>query len=171
MDEIYKENAKLVYHFLYSMCHDENLAEELTQETFLKAYQSLERYDNSCKISTWLCQIAKHMLYQYYDKHKREIPSSDWIESEECISHADETFNFQNANSTEQNVFNRIELVDVLKAMQKLPDQIREVIYLRVSTELSFAEIGDILGRSENWARVNFFRGKELLLKERQKHE
>lgn len=164
MDEIYHENAKLIYLFLYSKCHDENLAEELTQETFLKAYQSLERFDNSCKISTWLCQIAKHMLYQYYDKHKREIPSSDWIDSEENI-------NFQIINSAEQKVLDKIEVVDVLKDMQKLPEQMREVMYLRISTELSFTEIGDILGRSENWARVNFYRGKELLLKERQKHE
>ena len=62
MDELYKENAKIVFHYLYSMCKDEQLTEGLVQETFLQAYKSLERFNGSCKISTWLCQIAKHLL-------------------------------------------------------------------------------------------------------------
>lgn len=61
MEELYKENAKIVYHFLYSRCHDAQLAEDLTQETFLRAYQSLDRYNGDCKVSVWLCQIAKHL--------------------------------------------------------------------------------------------------------------
>ena len=59
MEEIYQENAKLVYRFLLKNCHDSQLAEELTQETFLRAMNSIERYDYGCKISVWLCQIAK----------------------------------------------------------------------------------------------------------------
>lgn len=61
----------------------------------------------------------------------------------------------------------KLELIDVLKEMQKLPDKMREVIYLRIIGELSFREIGEILGKTENWARVNFYRGKEQLLKRR----
>ena len=60
-----------------------------------------------------------------------------------------------------------MELLEVRKEMQQLPAQMREVIYLRASADLSFREIGEILGRSENWARVNFYRGKELLAKAR----
>ena len=75
MEQLYKENAKIVYHYLWSLCHDPDLSEDLTQETFLRAYQSLERYDNSCKLSTWLCQIAKHLYYQWLAKNKREIPT------------------------------------------------------------------------------------------------
>lgn len=59
----------------------------------------------------------------------------------------------------------RLELMDMLKEMQKLPGQMREVIYLRAVADLSFRDIGEILGRSENWARVNFYRGKEMLIK------
>ena len=73
MEQLYQENAKIVYHYLLSLCHDSPLAEDLTQETFLRAYQSLERYDGNCKISTWLCQIAKHLYYQYLSKRKREV--------------------------------------------------------------------------------------------------
>ncbi len=65
----------------------------------------------------------------------------------------------------------RIELIDVLKEMQKLPAERREVIYLRITGALSFKEIGEIMGKSENWARVSFYRGKEQLLKGRMNYE
>ena len=134
------------------------LAEDLTQETFLRAYQSIERYDGSCKFSVWLCQIAKHLYYQYLQKNGREIPA----ELEEQKTAAD---------NTEKQVMAKLELMDVLKEMQKLPDKMREVIYLRIIGELSFKEIGEILGQTENWARVNFYRGKEQLLKRSRKDE
>lgn len=158
MEELYEQNAKIVFHFLCSQCHDEGLAEELTQETFLQAYKSLERYDGSCKVSTWLCQIAKHLYYQYLQKHNREIPAE--IEEEQIISRED----------TERQVLSKLELLDVLKEMQKLPDKMREVMYLRISGDLSFKEIGEIMGKSENWARVNFYRGKEKLLERKGKN-
>ena len=47
--------------------------------------------------------------------------------------------------------------------MQKLDEKTREVIYLRITGELSFKEIGDILNKSENWARVTFYRGKQKM--------
>jgi len=153
MEEMYQKNAKTVYHYLLSLCHDQNLAEDLTQETFLRAYQSLERYDGSCKLSTWLCQIGKHLYYQHLAKHKHEIPAEP----------AEKPAPKETA--PEEAVLKRLELMDVLKEMQNLPDQMREVIYLRTMADLSFREIGEILGRSENWARVNFYRGKEHLLK------
>ena len=158
MEELYKQNAKIVFHFLCSLCHDEQLAEELTQETFLQAYKSLERYDGSCKVSTWLCQIAKHLYYQYLQRHNREIPVE--LEEQQMISSV----------SAEHQALTRIELLEVLREMQKLPDKMREVMYLRISGDLSFKEIGEIMGRSENWARVNFYRGKEILLKGRVKN-
>ena len=79
MEEIYKQNARIVYHYLYSMCKDASLAEELTQETFLQAFKSYGSYDGSCKLSTWLCQIAKHLLYRTWEKKRREIPV-EWDE-------------------------------------------------------------------------------------------
>ncbi len=152
METLYRENVKIVSHYLYSMCGDVELVKDLTQETFLRAYESLERFDGSCKISTWLCQIAKHLLYQTYAKAGRQV-----------IMEQDETKPAK--ENTEQTVLNRIELIDCLKELQKLPEQMREVVYLRVMSDLSYREIGEIMGKSENWARVNFYRAKELLLK------
>ncbi len=157
MEELYEQNVKIVFHFLCSICRDEGLAEELTQETFLQAFQSLERYDGSCRISTWLCQIAKHLYYQYLRKHNRELPTE--IEEQ---SKAKE--------DTERQVLSKLELMDVLKEMQKLPERMREVMYLRISGDMSFKEIGEIMGKSENWARVNFYRGKEKLLERKGKN-
>lgn len=153
MEQLYRENAKIVYHYLLSLCHDHSVAEDLTQDTFLKAYQSLERYDGSCKLSTWLCQIGKHLYYQRLAKLKNEVLA----EPEELPS--------PEAHQPEKTVLHKLELIDMLKEMQKLSPQTREVIYLRASAGLSFREIGEILGKSENWARVNFYRGKEMLIR------
>lgn len=163
MDEIYKQNARIVYYFLYSMCKDEALAEELTQETFLRAFQSIQSYDGSCKLSTWLCQIGKHLLYQTWEKKKREIPV-EWDEEILLTQKAD-------ASDTESKVLLKIELEDVLKDINQLPEAMRQVIFLRAISDLSYKEIGQMLGKSENWARVNFYRGKEILLKRRKEDE
>lgn len=156
METLYRENVKIISHYLYSMCGDEELVRDLTQETFLRAYESLDRFDGSCKLSTWLCQIARHLLYQHWAKDGRQIPT----EPEELTQKAPAA-----KENTESLVLTRIELIDCLKELHKLPEQMREVMYLRVMSDLSYREIGEIMGKSENWARVNFYRAKELLLK------
>ncbi len=151
MEELYKENAALVYHFLLSKCGDSQVAEELTQETFLQAIRSVDSYDGSCKMSVWLCQIAKHLLYQYWRKQRISVP----LEEEDRI--------LSEEPGVERQVLAREELLEVLGRLHRLPVNMREVVYLRITGDLSFREIGRIMGKSENWARVNFFRAKELL--------
>lgn len=159
MDEkIYEENARTVYYFLLSLCHNPHTAQDLTQETFLRAYQSIDRFDGTCKLSVWLCQIAKHLWYQYLEKHKKEAPKP-------LEDTADLTLD------TETQLFAKYDLMQVLKELHSLPEQMREVIYIKMSSELSFREIGEILGRSENWARVTYFRGKEKIMKGLMKNE
>ena len=154
MEEIYQQNAKIVYYYLYSLCKDETLAEDLTQDTFLRAIQSIDRFDGSCKLSTWLCQIAKHLLYQTWEKQKRELPL-DWEKESLTPGHT----------NIEAQVLTKVELEEVLDALNALPPNMREVIYLRAISDLSYREIGKLLGKSECWARINFYRGKEILLK------
>lgn len=162
MEEIYRQNAQLVYRFLLKQCHDEHLAEDLTQETFLRAIKSIDSYDYSCKISVWLCQIAKHVFLQNLQKNGREIPS------EETVEEAGEK---SGNTGIEERIIKKYELLDVLKDMQELPEVMREVIYLRTMADLSFREIGEVLGKGENWARVTFYRGKERLLRERRERD
>jgi len=119
----------------------------------LKAFESMERFDGSCKISTWLCQIARHLLYQHWEKEKKvsfeELP-------EEVAAR----------NDTEQQVLHKVELAEVLDRLELMPDEVTQVVKLRAMSDLSFKEIGEILGKSENWARVTFFRAKKQLLQE-----
>lgn len=153
MEELYKQNVKIVYHFLYTRCKDEALAEELLQDTFLKAFESMERFDGSCKISTWLCQIAKHLLYQHWEKEKK----ASFVEfPEEVPARCD----------TEQQVLYRIELTEVMDVLNRMQSEVAQVVKLRTMSELSFKEIGAMLGKCENWARVTFFRAKKQLLQE-----
>lgn len=159
MEELYRQNAEIVYRYLYSLCRDERLAEDLTQDTFLRAFQSIDRFDGSCKLTTWLCQIGKHLLYQTWEKQKREIPTA-WDGEPE-----------NDAPDTRTDVAGeactRVELEEVLAELNALPDTMREVIYLRAVSDLSYREISRMLGISENLARVHFYRGKEILLKKR----
>lgn len=153
MEELYEQNAKVVYHFLYSRCKDAALAEELLQDTFLKAFESLERFDGSCKLSTWLCQIAKHLLYRHWEKEKKEYPL-------ELVNEV------AARTDTELQAIHRVELDEVLEWLErKSPDAV-QVVKLRAMSDLSFKEIGELLGKSENWARVTFFRAKKQLLQE-----
>ena len=158
MEDIYRRHARTVYKFLLSLCGDGDLAEELTQETFYQAVRSIHRFDGSCKISVWLCQIAKHLWYQHLRKQKRELPLSD--EPPDIP-----------IPSAEEGLLEREGRVELLKQIHALPEQQREVVYLRVFGGLSFREIGDVLGKTENWARVTFYRGKEQLRKGGNPHE
>lgn len=153
MEEIYQEYARTVYKYLLSKTHDEDLAEELTQETFYQALKSIDRFDESCKISTWLCAIAKNQLLSYRRKH----PEMKMLEE---LDYAEVS-----ANSAEQEVLNDLSRVELMKQLHACPEPFREVLYQRIFGNLSFKEIGEIMGKSENWARVTFYRGKEKLKK------
>ena len=76
MDEVYRKYAQIVYGFLLARTRDKDLAEELTQETFFQAIRSSDRFDESCKVSTWLCGIAKNVLLTYRRKH----PANETLE-------------------------------------------------------------------------------------------
>lgn len=159
MDQVYRQHAQTVYKFLLSQCHDADLAEELTQETFYQAVKSIGRFDGSCKLSTWLCQIARHLWYQHLEKHRAERTMTRPLaetppEDDPAVPSAEEETSAQQGH------------LDLLRQIHDLPDPMREVVYLRAFGGLSFREIGDVLGKTENWARVTFFRGKERLRKD-----
>ncbi len=157
MDEIYQTYARTVYKFMLSKTHNEDIAEELTQETFYQAIKSIHRYDGSCKLSTWLCAIAKNQLLAYQRKH----PTEETIDDYENLSVA----------NVETEVFDRMQRIELMKKLHVCPEPFREILYLRIFGSLSFKEIGEIMGKTENWARVNFYRAKERLKKEVEKNE
>ena len=151
VDEIYQQYADEVKRFLVCLTGDSDLAEELTQETFYQAVRSADRFDGRCKVSVWLCQIARHLWYGHLRRQGREVPLPE-----------DETM-LPPLPSAEEEHLERWSHLELLRQVHALPEPGREVVYLRVFASLSFREIGELLGRTETWARVTFYRCKERL--------
>ncbi len=147
----YQEYARTVYKYLLSLTRDEQTAEELTQETFFQAIKSCGKYDGSCSMPTWLCAIAKNVLRTYRRKHPQQENIDDI--REEAFS----------TPSAEEGAEASDERVRLFRRLHELPEPYREVLYLRIYGGLSFREIGEVHSKTENWARVTFYRGKEKL--------
>ena len=160
MDSVYREYEKLVYLFLYSHTHDAEWSQELMQETFLRAVNSISRYDGTCKLSVWLCQIAKHILYQELRK-KKQIET---VELVDCLTD-------DSAPNGETSILKQESKIELYREIHLLPEREREVVLYRITGELSFREIGEILGKSENWSRTVFYRAKQKIREELKKYE
>ena len=142
--EMYQKNATMLYRYLCGLTQNAQLAEELTQETFYQAVRCANKYDGTCKVSTWLCQIAKHLWYRELEKRSKKgtkpldekMPSGRKTPDEElCI---------------------REEKMELFRRVHVLDETAKEVVLLRVTGAFSFREIGELFGKNENWARVTF---------------
>lgn len=148
LDETYRQYADMVFKYLMAMCGDELLAEELTQETFFRAVKHADSFDGNVKVTTWLCTIAKNAYLSYVKKQSKRVPA----EETEDVPYEEELLDRENCR-------------EIYKAVHRLDEPYREIVLLRIHTDMNFAEIGEIFGKSENWARVTFYRGKEKLRK------
>ncbi|KAA0542745.1 sigma-70 family RNA polymerase sigma factor [Bacillus sp. BGMRC 2118] len=149
LHEIYTKYDKDVFRYLMCLCHDADLSEELTQETFYQAVKSIDRYNGKCKMSVWLCQIAKHTYYKHLEKNnkwKRQI-------------NPENAFHI----SPENEFMNVEEKITLYRSIHMLEEPYKEVFLLRILGGLSFKEIGEIQFKTENWARVTFYRAKTKL--------
>lgn len=145
MEQIYTQYFETLNKYLFCLTHNNDISEELTQETFYKAVKKIDTYKGDCKMSVWLCQIAKNLWYDYCKKNKK------------IISVNEELLESYSTDTTEEKVILNDEKMSLFRKLQKLDEKIREVIYLRITGELSFKEIGIILNKTENWARVTFY--------------
>lgn len=159
MDAAYREYAVMVYKFLLSLCYEEELAEELTQETFYQAVRSVDRYDGSCKVSTWLCQIAKHLWYREMERRKRKGTSELTADMESLEKPVEEQLTLK---EEKMELFRKVHVLDEIS---------KEIVLLRVTGEFSFKEIAELFGKNENWARVTYYRAKQKILKGGEKNE
>ncbi|HJC64205.1 MAG TPA: sigma-70 family RNA polymerase sigma factor [Candidatus Blautia merdavium] len=159
MEQIYREYMPQVYKYLFSLCRDAQTAEELTQETFYQAVKSIDHFRGECKLYVWLCQIAKHLWNREIRRRNREN-----------LQQLEEEMPSAGAGIPEK-IIEKEERMELYKSLHKLEENVREVMYLRISGEFSFREIGEILGKDENWARVTFYRGKQRVRKELLKNE
>lgn len=155
MDEIYKKYSRIIYNYLLSLTNNPELAEDLMQETFYSAVKNINKFRRECSIKVWLCEIAKNKWLNKIKKEKWKIFSENIEDIDELLY--EDTF--------ENEIISREEITELYKQISKLDERTKEVIYLRIRAELSFREIGDILNKSEEWARIVFYRGK-IKLKE-----
>ena len=153
-EEIYKEYYKMVFAFLLSMCKDYHLAEDLAQDTFLRAYTHINTYDKNRKMSTWLCEIAKNLYIDHTKKSaNKEVPVELFPED------------IQKDRFGPHEIDASISAQEIMKIVHRLEDPYKEVFLLRYSMGLSFGEIADIFGEKEGWARMIYYRSRIQLQK------
>lgn len=149
---LYRLYAKELYSFIFSLCKDKHLSEDIIQTTFVEAIKSIEHFKGKSSVKTWLFSIAKYQCYQHLRKANPHISIGDInIESNENISEA-----------AILNIFSE----DVMNSIDQLDEPSRSIMLLRIMGEYSFSEIGHLVGKSENYCRVNFYRIKNKLRKE-----
>ncbi len=149
LELIFSSCYKYVKAYALSMCLDEALAEDITQETFYKALISYDKFKGDCKIETWLCRIARNEFLQIKRKQKSEnIEDYPYLSSNQNIE-----------KSAEDKESAKI----ILKLAKELPSPYKEVFYMKVLGELQFSVIGEVFDKSESWARVTYFRAKQKI--------
>ena len=146
-EELYKENYKIMYGYLFSLSKNETISEDLTSETFLKAFAKISAFKGDSKISTWLCQIAKNEYLQYLRKQKKSEPIEEHtdIEAPERI---------------EEIVQDKSMAIIIHKLLHDLEEPYKEVFILKVFAELNYKDIACVLNKSETWARVTYYRAR-----------
>ncbi|MBQ4626127.1 MAG: sigma-70 family RNA polymerase sigma factor [Clostridia bacterium] len=149
-EKVYKENFDFIFRYLLKLSGNQSVAEELTQETFFRAYMNFSKLKNENKVSVWLCQIAKNSYYAYYNEQKK-------------LGMIDEASDLQSEAEIE-NLFEQRELSEkAFQCLHTLEEPYKEVFMLSVFGQLSLKDISRIFGKSESWARVTFYRAKQKL--------
>ena len=142
-EQIYKEHFSDVHKYVLSLSRNEAVAEEVTQETFFKAMQNINKFNGSCKLYVWLCQIAKNTYFSLYEKQKRNV-------SEDGMELLDTKTDIENGYLDMEDS-KRLHVL-----LHNLNEPYKEVFTLRVFGELPFSQIGELFGKADGWARLIF---------------
>jgi len=157
-EKLYEENFARVYAFIYRLCGDRLLAEDLAQETFYQAYISFHKFKGKSEVYTWLASIAKHLYLKYLRRRKMTLEVAD-------IDLVVDTF-----CSNEETPQEKLERSDVEEAVRrtirKIPDKYRDVVMLRIYADMTFSQVAQVLNISENSAKVIYCRAKKMLAEE-----
>ncbi|WP_256310716.1 RNA polymerase sigma factor [Tissierella carlieri] len=152
-EEIYSEYFKDVYRYVLCLSKNESIAEDITQETFFKALKNIDSFKGNCKMSVWLCQIAKNSYFSYLKKKQNNF------ESIEDIADVFDS-GFEQILADDESVF------EIHKILHNLEEPYKEVFTLRFFGDLSFSKIAELFGKTESWARVTYHRAR-IKLKEK----
>ncbi len=147
--DVYGEYWDLVYGFLFRLCQNEHFAEELAQETFFRAMRAWDSFRGDSSVSTWLCAIAKRLYYS-------SLRKTPVLPIDELPMGATPDIAEQLLDGDRQMIVQHI--------LHQLPEPYREVFTLRTLCDLIHGQIGELFGRSDNWARVTYYRARLLLV-------
>lgn len=150
-ERVFQENSSFIFRFLMKLCGDVSLAEELTQETFFRAYMNFSSLKNEEKVSVWLCQIAKNTYFAWFNEQKRNRSASQLTLTDNTPDIAE--------------LFEEKELAGrAFSRLHALDEPYKEVFMLCTFCGLSLKDISAMFGKSESWARVTFYRAKQKIL-------
>ncbi len=156
--EIYKKYFSMVYHFLLKLSSNNNLAEELTQQTFYKAFVHIGTYKGKSSLYTWLCAIAKNEWLRECRRNKHYI--SEFI---------DEIPYRNDSESLEDIIIGKDIKKNLRKELLSMPEIYRDVLILHTYANIPLKLIAKDKSKSESWARVTYYRAKEYLTKRLEK--
>lgn len=154
-EAIYNQYFRDVYRYCLSLCRNETLAEEVTQETFFKALGSIDSFSGKSTVYVWLCQIAKNTYFTHCQKEKRFSRDADL----DALTAPDDL---------EERLLGKDTAFQIHKSLHKLEEPYKEVFSLRLFGELSFAQIAELFGKTESWARVTYHRARLKIKEEMQ---
>lgn len=152
-DQIYNDYFQDVFYYLRSLSSNQEVAEDLTQDTFVKAMKSLDKYDGRKDIRAWLFTIAKNSFIDRCrkEKHYATEQQPDLLVTSEP--------------SFVEKIMDQADAFQVHKILHEMPEPYKEVFSLRTFGELPFEQIGKLFGKSDSWARVTYYRAKQKILK------
>lgn len=153
IEKLYQLYFHDVYRYLCALTRSGDLAEELTQETFFRAMKALDRFKGDCDVRVWLCQIAKNAYISYCRKQKHF--TGDVIPETVPDSGTPVELTLEDKESVQE----------IHRILHDMKEPYKEVFMLRVFGELSFRQIADLFGKTDNWAAVTFHRAKLSILK------
>ena len=156
IEELYRTYFDIVYRYIRFISQDGSLAEEVTQETFFKALKKADQFRGDCDVRVWLCQIAKNTLYDHLKKQKKQLLGDERLEEAESAD----------GELLEEKLAQRSQAMEIHKVLHRLSEPYKEVFSLRTFGELTFREIGMLFGKSENWARVTYYRARVKIREE-----
>ena len=157
-DDILCAEYEAVYHYTLALCHNETLAQDITQETFLKAMKSYDKFKGDSSLYTWLCAIAKRALTDRYKKDSRELPTDDFSGTLP-----------KTEKSPEELVSDKDMAMYIHKILHTMQEPYKEVFSLRVFGQLSFSDIAKLFAKTESWARVTYHRARKIINEELRK--
>ena len=152
IDQLYRLYAKELYWFIFSICKDTDLSDDILQTTFVEAIKSIEKFKGESSVKTWLFSIAKYQCYKQFRKDKTYI-----FLDEIKVSPLDDM---------DISLIAALCSKDMFKKIDEINEPNRSIVILRIIKDYSFFEIGELIGKSENYCRVNFYRAKNKLRKE-----